>query len=581
MLTFLNIFADLSPVSSQFGLGFYFYSFPSKQIFYSLFQPFLSIFDHHIIVMKHSSSSTSHHVCIYTHLLNLQTERVDNCRRLALEFQYFIVRSRALRKVFISIKGIYFQAELFGQTLTWIVPHRFNQKTSEDVDYSVMTTFLEFHEVLMGFVNYKLFNSIGVKYPLVIDAGKAGEGENLKALTAEPIAADAKPGNAVPKSVVKASESRIHTLDDLLRKVARDDAKQSKNDASDADASSSTAKQVEEEEKGDVFDDDERQEMESLEKFKNLFSGCVFFLGREVPRENIEFIVRAFGGQVSWDGGSIPETSNLITHQIIDRSVEPVGRRVEREYVQPQWIFDCVNAKILLPVDIYGPTSKLPPHLSPFVDAETDGYTPEFQKKIQEYIAASNVRDGAATSSSSSAPAIKMDEDDVSQESEESEDDETTYAKELAQERKGKYAADDKNGASDEDNGDDDDAAGSDNDEEEEANGDKMDVDGDKQEEEWVDPQDAYMAKHSLRNRGIRKEFDAKRKRSQSQAEDDEAAAMAQAMLPNKKRKLLEHLQRGKRRTEDRAYGLEDKKKKVASGQLVVGSDGASLVKKK
>jgi pescadillo protein len=505
-------------------------------------------------------------------------ERIENCRRLALEFQYFIVRTHALRKVFISIKGIYFQAEVFGQTITWIIPHRFNQQTSSNVDYQVMTTFLEFHEVLMGFVNYKLFNSLGIKYPLVIDAAKAGEGENLKALVTESIT-DNSSATTVPKSVLKATESRISTLDDLLRKVARDDAKSStKMDSEEAgQESSTTAKTAAEEEAGDIFDEDQRKEQKALEAFKNLFSGCVFFLSREVPRENIEFIVRAFGGQVSWDGGSIEENSNTITHQIVDRGVEPAGRRVEREYVQPQWVFDCVNARILLPVDLYGPTSKLPPHLSPFVDAETEGYTPEFQRKIEEYIRAA---DGA-----SSAPStIKMDEDAASEESEESEDEETTYARELAAERKGKYAGDDEDEQDDEEET----AAGA----KKRRNGSNgMDVveetaeaddDDEEEEEEIIDEQDAYMAKHSLRNRGIRREYDHlhNKKRTAAERDDDEALAMAQSMLPNKKRKLLEHLQRGKRRGEDRAFHLDEKRRKLANKQLSVDERGI-LVKKK
>ncbi|PSN36784.1 Pescadillo [Blattella germanica] len=47
------------------------------------------------------------------------------CRRLSTEFLHAVIVSRALRKVFISIKGYYFQAEIKGQTVTWIVPHYF------------------------------------------------------------------------------------------------------------------------------------------------------------------------------------------------------------------------------------------------------------------------------------------------------------------------------------------------------------------------------------------------------------------------------------------------------------------------
>jgi Pescadillo N-terminus len=38
---------------------------------------------------------------------------------------HYVMAARALRKVFISIKGYYFQAEICGQAVTWIVPHVF------------------------------------------------------------------------------------------------------------------------------------------------------------------------------------------------------------------------------------------------------------------------------------------------------------------------------------------------------------------------------------------------------------------------------------------------------------------------
>lgn len=435
-----------------------------------------------------------------------------------------------------------------------------------------MTTFLEFHEVLMGFINYKLFNSIGVKYPLFVDEAKAGSGENLKSLTAESLS-DADPANAVdhkkvPKSVLKASERRISTLDDLLRKVARNDSK----DAEAAAPASSSAAQIAEEEAGDVFDEEERAENASIDKFKNLFSNSVVWLSREVPRENIEFIIRAFGGQVAWEGSAIEEDSATITHHVVDRGTEPANKRIDRDYIQPQWIFDSVNARILLPVDLYAPTARLPPHLSPFVDSEVDGYTPDFQAKIQEYVAAANAGNGAA-----GAPTITMDEDDdvESSESEEDEGDEDRFQRELAAERKGKYTED----AADSD----DDAEENGSDAEAAAGAEGMDVDEAEESEEYVDEQDAYMAKHSYKNQGIRRDFDEKRnkKRTPAQREEEETQAMAVAMLPNKKRKLLEHLQRGKRRGEDRVMALEEKKRKLNSKELSISAEGILVKKKK
>lgn len=37
------------------------------------------------------------------------------------------MHTRALRKTFLSIKGIYYQAEVMDQTVTWLVPYQFTQ----------------------------------------------------------------------------------------------------------------------------------------------------------------------------------------------------------------------------------------------------------------------------------------------------------------------------------------------------------------------------------------------------------------------------------------------------------------------
>ena len=55
---------------------------------------------------------------------------IESCTRLAAEWQLYVIRSQALRKVFLSIKGIYYQAEVMGELVTWIVPYQFTQNVS-------------------------------------------------------------------------------------------------------------------------------------------------------------------------------------------------------------------------------------------------------------------------------------------------------------------------------------------------------------------------------------------------------------------------------------------------------------------
>lgn len=52
-----------------------------------------------------------------------------------------------------------------------------------------------------------------------------------------------------------------------------------------------------------------------------------------------------------------------------------------RYYIQPQWVYDCINARILLPVQDYFPGATLPVHLSPF-ESETSIYAPPEMEEL-------------------------------------------------------------------------------------------------------------------------------------------------------------------------------------------------------
>nr|KAG5697156.1 hypothetical protein BaRGS_015291 [Batillaria attramentaria] len=127
-------------------------------------------------------------------------------------------------------------------------------------------------------------------------------------------------------------------------------------------------------------------EAEDLKRLQTLFKDCKFFLNREVPRESLTFIIRSFGGQVSWDetlasGATYQESDETITHQIVDRP-SLSKQYMSRHYVQPQWVFDSVNAKQLLPVEDYFMGAVLPPHLSPFVEEQDGDYVPPEKVKL-------------------------------------------------------------------------------------------------------------------------------------------------------------------------------------------------------
>lgn len=124
-------------------------------------------------------------------------------------------------------------------------------------------------------------------------------------------------------------------------------------------------------------------------KRKRLFAGLVFFFSREIPRGYLELVCLSYGGKVGWEGNDSPvsERDSAVTHHIVDRprlpsSFDALPR--SREYVQPQWILDSANFVFLLPISRYAVGAVLPPHLSPWVDDEEEGYKPAYAEEIEK-----------------------------------------------------------------------------------------------------------------------------------------------------------------------------------------------------
>lgn len=288
-------------------------------------------------------------------------QTIQLCRRLTVEWMNFVVASRALKKVFLSIKGIYYQAEVMGQLITWLVPYQFSHDHPTDVDYRVMATFTELYTTLLGFVNFRLYHSLNLLYPPKLDSKTESE---LKEGDEDDYAMN--------------SESYLEKLSALSASLARvvSTTEEEEGEPDNFPVEGEDLEQMEAREK-------EQQQQEAQKK---LFEGLKFFLNREAPRESLAFIIRCFGGQVSWDksvciGSTYEATDETITHQIVDRpNIDK--QYINRYYIQPQWVYDCVNAKILLPVEDYFLGVTLPPHLSPFVEEKEGDYVPPEKLKI-------------------------------------------------------------------------------------------------------------------------------------------------------------------------------------------------------
>ena len=273
---------------------------------------------------------------VATHrLFKLSPLRVALSARLLRYFKAFVAGKGLLRRVFLSTKGVYYQAEVKQTPITWLEPYAFTAVLPFDVDYKVLLSFLEFYLVLLKFVVFKLYSSAQLAYP--------------------PLEA-AQPGRAEAENVFCGLQLRG----------------------------------VEPAEQGGVDPEFAAQIAErNARASKPLFKGFVFFLSREVDRGIFEFLIASFGGKALWDLANFDSElyrMEGITHVVLDRPLGGLEGHPGREYVQPQWICDCINFGALLPVGEYLPGRPLPPHLSPFVRDEEEGYVPQRKQQVLQLL---------------------------------------------------------------------------------------------------------------------------------------------------------------------------------------------------
>jgi pescadillo len=499
------------------------------------------------------------------------------CQRLTREFEHYVITSHALRKSFLSIKGIYYQATIQGQDILWLVPYRFVQRTGGDIDFRIMGTFVEFYTTLLGFVNYRLYTSIGLVYPPKFNAKSDEQGGELAAIQLEgKTHATNGEGNGTEE------EGQINPEAQAI-----------------ADRIAAEPDVEEEEEAPVAAENDEEEATEGIDKFEptaadadilpqpqassaevaSLFAPFTFYLSRETPRASLEFILKAFGcKRVGWDGilGDGAFTTNeydpSITHQVIDRPPLANGAPAAQEdgdaapkvqwphstmpgrtYIQPQWIWDCINQSKLLRPDLYAPGAELPPHLSPWVKAKKGQYDPTLPLEAQQ-------PDGEAEAF----------EDEES-------DEEATFDvdgdedMEAIVDRDGSVEVGEGMDVAETDDDSDDDESDSDNGPGDDFEGFDSDAESDVSEGEAARLQhqreleaeatgkkvEKVVPTKKEQNAAIRKKFDKKRR------QEEEERERQKMMLSNKKRKLLKRIEYGENKRDTESEGLRRKRAKL------------------
>ncbi|EPY43887.1 pescadillo [Angomonas deanei] len=252
----------------------------------------------------------------------------ERAQAVCRDWNDYVVRAQNLTRGFISIKGYYYEAIVKGERIRWLCPHEYAHKFPSGIQQYVMLSFLEFYVELMKFILYKLNSDL--KREIEERAQVEEEGENINAddfkTTADELDVEAK-----NRQKIKETNDKNTLLERELRKV------------------------------------------------RALFSGLTFYVSREVPFKHVRLVVEAAGGRIATE--YVPGN---MTHVIIDRPALPPGMEKQShiEYVQPQYVFDCLNARLLLPVHGYRIGEELPPHVSPFTVAISNA--PEDVSAVEE-----------------------------------------------------------------------------------------------------------------------------------------------------------------------------------------------------
>ncbi|KAL2426991.1 Pescadillo-like protein [Exophiala dermatitidis] len=508
---------------------------------------------------------------------------IARCQRLTHEFEHYLITTHSLRKSFLSIKGIYYQATIQGQDIMWLVPYKFVQRITQDVDYRIMGTFVEFYCTLLGFVNYKLYTSIGLVYPPKFDVASDERGAELAAFTLEGhrVAGAIEPKEEEEKTLTN-GHGQAQNPEEIQAQIAKiaeqdvveDDTKQDESPEEPAeDGTIDTFMPAAPE--GDILPQPDL----SGDEAATLFSNFTFFISREAPRHPIEFLLRAFGcKRIGWDtvlgdgAFTYDETDPRITHQIVDRpalaqplpalqgqtdskaqtlqAVKPGFIIPGRTYVQPQWIWDCINEGKLLRTDLYAPGATLPPHLSPWVRPTSGQYDPRATLEEQE-------------------PEGEADQDVAEEEAEEGSDDE---------EDESDQDGDESEDEDEEVDAGDMDVAGSEDESEEEAQevdgfagfGDDDEVsvasselDEEAQHQKELEAEALGKPVPVAKSKEDAQKAKARKARETAQSKKEEEIERQKMMMSNKKRKLFEKMQYSNNKRDVEAEKLRAKRRKL------------------
>lgn len=299
---------------------------------------------------------------------------IFRCQKLLNEFLLITSHKNCISAVFASVKGYYVEFSILNEKLVSLFPHEFSTQPSKQVDLKVMSTFLTLYLALLQFVVYKLYSLSDFAYP-------------PKALTQTK-------NLTLPHCPFMRLSLKPLTADPSANAPANSSDNSSENTSENSPESPSEHRTVEDiGPKRTAFGRD------------TLFKDQVFYLSRETPVGRLVPMLRSCGARVvGFDEtrlsdealrfSPIEERDLSVTHHVCDRpasSFDALLKRLTpevaqtRSFVQPQWIFDCINVNAQLPTAPYKTGVAPPPHLSPF-DADAQDVDDREEKEDAEAV---------------------------------------------------------------------------------------------------------------------------------------------------------------------------------------------------
>ncbi|GAB66361.1 pescadillo N-terminus domain containing protein, partial [Plasmodium cynomolgi strain B] len=260
--------------------------------------------------------------------IGISNRFVTNCEVIKNHFHYYIYKTNRIKKGFISVKGYYLQAEILQKKVTWLIPHTFTPYLDKTIDFTIISTFIEYYICLLKFVLFKLYKMHNMVYPP--EQSELLKNEKLRHLSYDRclISLCREKFESPHTQVGESNEGKknAHTLDSgnaadghAVVQNPQEGASQvgeqshSENHHEEGKTCSLPQKEHEAEEIKHNID-------EQNDTLKDLFKNQVYYIHTDMPLDILSLIILSCGGSIGWNSPYSPYQlgDQKITHEILE-----------------------------------------------------------------------------------------------------------------------------------------------------------------------------------------------------------------------------------------------------------------------